>query len=78
MKKVLFVILGTAGLMIGTSSCHKFCQCSYYEAGEVTIVDDVEDITRMYKNCVEYTVDLQKDDPNYNGENKTGWYCYKY
>ena len=78
MKKVLFVILATAGIIIGMSSCHKYCQCKYYEAGVAILEDDVEDITGDYKNCAEYTVDLHKADPNYNGENKTGWYCYKY
>jgi hypothetical protein len=78
MKKVLFVILATAGIIIGMSSCHKYCQCKYYEAGVVVLEDEVEDVTGIYKNCGEYQYDLHQADPDYNGENKTGWYCYKY
>jgi len=78
MKKFLIGILFATSLLFCMSSCHKFCQCKYYEAGTVIIEDEVEDITGIYKNCGEYQYDLQKADPDYNGENKTGWYCYKY
>ncbi len=78
MKKVLLICLAVAGLLLGLSSCEKYCKCTYYVAGEAILEDDVEDITGVYKNCAEYTVDLHNADPDYNGKNKTGWYCYKY
>ena len=78
MKKFLFGILVIAGLLLGMSSCHKYCQCKYYESGVVVVEDEVEDVSGVYKNCAEYTVDLHNADPDYNGDDKTGWYCYKY
>ena len=78
MKRLIFVILATAGLLFGMSSCHKYCECKYYESGVVIFEDDVEEITGDYKNCGEYQYYLHEADPNYNGDNKTGWYCYKY
>jgi hypothetical protein len=76
MKKLLIAILTTAGLLLGMSSCHKYCQCKYYEAGEVVLEDELEDITGIYKNCGEYQYYLHQADPDYDDENKTGWYCY--
>ncbi len=45
MKKVLFVILATAGIIIGMSSCVKTCTCQEYdEDGNIveTYSDEVE------------------------------------
>lgn len=78
MKKIILGIIAIVGLFLGMTSCEKYCQCTYYKSGEAILVDDVEDITGDYKNCAEYTVDLHNADPNYNGKDKTGWYCYKY
>lgn len=49
MKRVLFVILGTAGLMIGTSSCEKTCTCETYENG--VLVEKSEDFAEAGEKC---------------------------
>lgn len=78
MKKLLLGTLVSVGLLLSMSSCHKFCQCRFYESGVVVFEDEVEDITGIYKNCVEYTVDLNHDDPDYDEKTNTRWVCSKY
>lgn len=75
MKKLLIAILATAGLLLGMSSCHKYCQCKYYEAGTLIYDDGVEDITGDWKNCLDFEYDLNEG-AYYDSSTKTGWKCY--
>ena len=78
MRKLIFVILATAGILFGMSSCHKYCQCNYYESDVLILEDYPEEITGEYKNCIEYEIFLNRVDDNHDKDNKTVWRCYKY